>query len=63
MDKVQDKIHIITVTEKKIIKDISKLSTTNCIIALPVILDQIPKTISRITRIIIAANPAFSPNE
>ena len=38
---------------KKITKQISKLSTTNCIIALPVILDQTPKIISRITRIII----------
>ena len=42
---------------------VSKCSTINHMIALSVSFDQIPKTTSSTTKIIIAANPAFTPNE
>ncbi len=42
---------------------VSKCSTINHMIALSVSFDQIPKATSSTTKIIIAANPAFTPNE
>ena len=41
----------------------SKLSTTNSMIALFVILDQMPNTTSRMIKMNITANPAFTPSQ